>query len=115
MVGMTSHMAITCAQTLCGELYDAITGLVDQAAQKDQADTEDLATVAREAAQHWARCGQVSGRCEPCHHDPLQQLQDYVTGDSRAPLVLHGAAGCGKTTLLSQLALQVMGVRLQWD
>ena len=34
-------------------------------------------------------------------------LQDYVLGKSDRPLILHGASGCGKTSLMAKAASQV--------
>ena len=34
-------------------------------------------------------------------------LQDYVIGKSDHPLILHGASGCGKTSLMAKAASQV--------
>lgn len=36
--------------------------------------------------------------------DKLRQILEYVKGDSKWPLVVHGASGCGKTALLARAA-----------
>ncbi|MDC0936465.1 DUF4062 domain-containing protein [Pirellulales bacterium] len=33
---------------------------------------------------------------------PLDRIRDYLAGDSRYPLVIHGDSGCGKTALLAR-------------
>jgi len=41
----------------------------------------------------------------------LQAILDYVGSDSRWPLVIHGASGCGKTALLARASQEVAKTR----
>lgn len=34
----------------------------------------------------------------------LQKIKDYVLGDSKEPLVVHGESGCGKTSIMALAA-----------
>jgi len=36
--------------------------------------------------------------------EELKAIRDYLDGDSRRPLVVHGASGCGKTALMARAA-----------
>jgi ABC-type molybdenum transport system ATPase subunit/photorepair protein PhrA len=36
----------------------------------------------------------------------LQNVQDYLCGESDEPLVIHGPSGCGKTSLLAMATKQ---------
>ncbi|HEY7391914.1 MAG TPA: ATP-binding protein, partial [Bryobacteraceae bacterium] len=39
----------------------------------------------------------------------LEAIRDYLSNDSRQPLVIHGASGCGKTALLARAAQKATG------
>lgn len=34
----------------------------------------------------------------------LQNIKDYVLGNSKEPLVVHGESGCGKTSIMALAA-----------
>ena len=36
--------------------------------------------------------------------EELKYVEEYIKGDKNTPLILHGAGGCGKTSLLAKCA-----------
>jgi hypothetical protein len=105
----TEHLAQFCADavTRLSEIiqdqideYWCNTGQVsmDRAARELELEQLEYRRFARE------RGGEVSfvGR-----EAELQAILDYVGSDSRWPLVIHGASGCGKTALLARASQEV--------
>lgn len=66
----------------------------------------ELMPVATEALLHWSRC-KMAATDSCCHKELRETMCVYVTGYSDRPLVVHGQAGSGKTTLVSNFALEV--------
>ena len=40
--------------------------------------------------------------------DILDKIKAYVTGASDRPLVVHGHSGCGKTSIMASVAVEVV-------
>ncbi|XP_068084365.1 NACHT and WD repeat domain-containing protein 2 [Anabrus simplex] len=57
----------------------------------------------QELMQHASFC-QKAAQCSVNREAVLQEIKNYVVGESAVPLVLHGPRGCGKSTLLSRAA-----------
>ncbi|XP_071449148.1 uncharacterized protein [Hetaerina americana] len=47
---------------------------------------------------------QQAAQCSVNRNSLLQDIKNYVTGDSHSPMIVHGPTGCGKTTLLARTA-----------
>ncbi|XP_059172229.1 NACHT and WD repeat domain-containing protein 2-like isoform X2 [Physella acuta] len=91
-------------QTLCQRLFDICVRLIDEGVPLP--DVQGSLTLCDEARQHWARCRYTASSFYN-QHQTLQQLQDYVTGLSCRPLVIHGAPGSGKSKLISKIAFHM--------
>jgi hypothetical protein len=47
---------------------------------------------------------QKAAQCSINREKTINEIKTYINGDGRAPLVLFGPGGCGKTTLLARVA-----------
>lgn len=102
---------------LCREVQDRLTGLIEQQIQTYWRDTRtahtngDAAPSAERTARELeierdehGRFGRERGATNSFvgRQDQLLRMLAYVDSDSRWPLVVHGASGCGKTALLAR-------------
>ena len=81
--------------------YKHITKLVDRAMRKEDSSAQGV--IVTEILQHLHACnnsvGSFYGR-----EESLTKAHVYIMGEADTPLVLYGAGGCGKTSLLAKIA-----------
>ena len=76
--------------------------LIDRAMRKE--DNSPQGKIVTELLQHLHAC---KNNCDVFYgrEEELERMKDYITGPSSKPFVLYGAAGSGKSALLSKTAL----------
>ena len=76
--------------------------LIDRAMRKE--DNSPQGKIVTELLQHLHAC---KNNCDVFYgrEKELERMKDYITGPSSKPFVLYGAAGSGKSALLSKTAL----------
>lgn len=47
---------------------------------------------------------QKAAQCSINREKTINEIKNYINGDSTNPLILYGPGGCGKTTLLARIA-----------
>lgn len=81
--------------------YRNITKLVDRAMRKEDSSAQGV--IVTEILQHLHACNSAvkvfHGR-----EESLDRVRSYILGTSDKPIVLYGAGGCGKTSLLAKSA-----------
>ncbi|KAK3582782.1 hypothetical protein CHS0354_035720 [Potamilus streckersoni] len=84
--------------------YDGVVNLIDKAVQREHCLNMDEVYI--EVLQHATmavdRCAMFHGR-----EDILDSVEKYLTNENSEPLVLYGQSGCGKTSIVAQVAKQV--------
>ncbi|XP_068248399.1 NACHT and WD repeat domain-containing protein 2 [Palaemon carinicauda] len=88
-------------QEFCTHFYKGITKLLDRAMRKE--DNSSQGKIVTEILQHLHAC-KNSVMVFYGREEELQRAEEYIKGPSQTPLLLHGAGGCGKTSLLSKIA-----------
>lgn len=81
--------------------YKNIIKLVDRAMRKE--DSSAQGQIVTEILQHLHACNN-SVKVFYGREDSLEQIKNYMLGDSDKILVLYGEGGCGKTSLLAKAA-----------
>ncbi|KAL3862492.1 hypothetical protein ACJMK2_008453 [Sinanodonta woodiana] len=94
----------TYLESFAATFYDCVVNLIDKAVQREHRQNQDEVYI--EVLQHATmavdRCAMFHGR-----EDILDSVEKYLTSDVSEPLVLIGQSGCGKTSLVSQVAKQI--------
>ncbi|XP_050688331.1 NACHT and WD repeat domain-containing protein 2-like [Eriocheir sinensis] len=88
-------------QQFCTDFYKGMTKLIDRAMRKE--DSSAQGQIITEILQHLHAC-KNSVTVFYGREEEVQKVKDYITGPSVNPLLLHGAGGCGKTSLLAKCA-----------
>ncbi|KAL7638639.1 UNVERIFIED_CONTAM: hypothetical protein RMT77_011211 [Armadillidium vulgare] len=88
-------------QQFCRHFYKGITKLVDRAMRKE--DSSPQGQIIAEILQHLHACNN-SVQVFYGRETELEIAEKYIKGPGNKPLVLHGAGGCGKTSLLAKIA-----------
>lgn len=86
--------------TLCNDLTDKLTSLVDKAIQTHSSLNFNDDDLYEEVNHHTALCLSKFNEFHGCE-DLLQAIERYVRSNSKQPLVILGPTGCGKTSLIS--------------
>ncbi|XP_069171975.1 NACHT domain- and WD repeat-containing protein 1 isoform X2 [Procambarus clarkii] len=96
-------------EDLCAQVSPLLISIIDSIIEEDES-KEELKTylgiekrLFHELMQHSLMCqvryGNFQGRQEL-----LTQIRRYLISDSRVPLIIHGEAGCGKSSLIAKAA-----------
>ncbi|XP_061175047.1 NACHT and WD repeat domain-containing protein 2-like [Saccostrea echinata] len=89
---------------LCSDLSSALKELIDREVPKVVVDEKD--ELYDECHQHWLRCKHISADFFGRDLE-YGKLVEYLRGETNQPMVIHGPAGVGKTSLMSKVASQV--------
>jgi len=81
--------------------YRNITKLVDRAMRKEDSSAQGV--IVTEILQHLQACTN-SVKVFYGREESLDRAKEYIMGKSDKPIVLYGAGGCGKTSLLAKIA-----------
>lgn len=82
---------------LCTDVYDRLRKVIDEELQRrDCTDSLDQEVIAHQTF------GQERARVFIGRQDLLQRIQQYLNGQDRHPLVVHGVSGSGKSALLAK-------------
>jgi WD40 repeat protein len=109
----TNHLAQLCAD-VDSRLSEIIQGQIDEYWRSTAQAPMDRATRELEIEQsEYERFAEERGgeKSFVGRKDELRAILDYVKSDSRWPLVIHGASGCGKTALLARASQEVAKTR----
>lgn len=109
----TDHLPQLCADVV-SRLTEIIQGQIDEYWRNTPQASPDRATRELEIEQReYERFAKERGGEESFvgRQAELQAILDYVGSDSRWPLVIHGASGCGKTALLARASQEVANTR----
>ena len=63
--------------------------------------------IAREVLVHSKQALAKTSKIVP-RADILDKIKAYITGKSDRPLVVHGYSGCGKTSVMASVAVEVI-------
>ncbi|KAK8403257.1 hypothetical protein O3P69_000406 [Scylla paramamosain] len=88
-------------QQFCTDFYKGMTKLIDRAMRKE--DSSAQGQIITEILQHLHAC-KNSVTVFYGREEEVKKVEDYIKGPSVNPLLLHGAGGCGKTSLLAKCA-----------
>ncbi|XP_069948531.1 NACHT and WD repeat domain-containing protein 2 [Cherax quadricarinatus] len=88
-------------QEFCTHFYKGMTKLIDRAMRKE--DSSAQGQIITEILQHLHAC-KNSVTVFYGREEEVKKVEDYIKGPSVSPLLLHGAGGCGKTSLLAKCA-----------
>ncbi len=109
----TDHLARLCADVV-RRMSDIIQSQIEEYWRKTaQASTDRAARELEIEQREYERFAQERGGEESFvgRQAELQAILDYVGSNSRWPLVIHGASGCGKTALLARASQEVAKTR----
>jgi hypothetical protein len=109
----TDHLAQLCDDVV-NRLSEIIQGQIEEYWRKTAQASTDRAARELEIEQHeYERFAQERGGEESFvgRQVELQAILDYLGSDSRWPLVIRGASGCGKTALLARASQKVAKTR----
>lgn len=109
----TDHLAQFCAK-VASRLSEIIQGQIQEYWRKTAQVSTDRAARELEIEQReYERFAKERGGEESFvgRQIELQAILDYVGSDSRWPLVIHGASGCGKTALLARASQELAKTR----
>ncbi len=109
----TDHLAQLCADVV-SRLSEIIQGQIEEYWRNTaQASTDRAARELEIEQREYERFAKERGGEESFvgRQVELQAILDYVGSDSRWPLVIHGASGCGKTALLARASQEVAKTR----
>ena len=109
----TGHLARLCADVV-SRLSEIIQGQIEKYWRNTvQASTDRAARELEIEQREHQRFSKERGGEESFvgRQVELQAILDYVGSDSRWPLVIHGASGCGKTALLAHASQEVAKTR----
>ncbi|WAQ94112.1 NWD2-like protein, partial [Mya arenaria] len=90
-------------ETFCQHFYDNVLRLVDNAMDRNEKLSSNPVYV--EVLQHLKACYN-SCKVFQGREDIVDRIKQYVLGKYDKPLILHGASGCGKTSLMAKGASQ---------
>ena len=83
----------------------AVLGLIEKGVEK-RSRLSGYFYVYNEVLDHSHQCvskvAKIHGR-----EDELQEIKQYLMSTNDQPLIVHGESGCGKTSVLAKMALQV--------
>jgi len=105
----TDHLAQLCADVV-SRLSEIIQGQIEEYWRNtSQASTDRAARELEIEQREYERFAKERGGEESFvgRQVELQAILDYVGNDSRWPLVIHGASGCGKTALVARASQEV--------
>ena len=88
-------------QNFIAHFYRNIARLVDRAMRKE--DSSPQGQIVTEILQHLHACNN-SVKVFYGRENDLEKVRKYIIGPSAQPLILFGAGGCGKTSLLAKSA-----------
>ncbi|MPC31022.1 NACHT and WD repeat domain-containing protein 2 [Portunus trituberculatus] len=88
-------------QQFCTDFYKGMTKLIDRAMRKE--DSSAQGQIITEILQHLHAC-KNSVTVFYGREEEVKKVEHYIKGPSVNPLLLHGAGGCGKTSLLAKCA-----------
>ena len=88
-------------QNFVAHFYRNIARLVDRAMRKE--DSSPQGQIVTEILQHLHACQNSVKVFVGREHD-LEKVRRYIVGPSTQPIILYGAGGCGKTSLLAKSA-----------
>ncbi|XP_069163973.1 NACHT and WD repeat domain-containing protein 2 [Procambarus clarkii] len=88
-------------QEFCTHFYKGMTKLIDRAMRKE--DSSAQGQIITEILQHLHAC-KNSVTVFYGREEEVKKVEDYIKGPYVSPLLLHGAGGCGKTSLLAKCA-----------
>lgn len=88
-------------QNFVAHFYRNIARLVDRAMRKE--DSSPQGQIVTEILQHLHAC-QNSVKVFVGRENDLEKVRRYIVGPSAQPIILYGAGGCGKTSLLAKSA-----------
>ena len=92
---------------MTSDLYGEMKRMVDDAIASQELNQRDYPPLLIEIWTHWNYCKQKATDYFPCQTQ-IYDIRDYVTkAHTDGPLVLYGTSGCGKTKLVSMLAMKV--------
>jgi WD40 repeat protein len=109
----TDHLAQLCADVV-SRLSEIIQGQIEEYWRHTaQASTDRAARELEIEQREYERFAKERGGEESFvgRQVELQAILDYVGSDSRWPLVIHGASGCGKTALVARASQEVAKTR----
>jgi hypothetical protein len=105
-------------QTFCDAVYEKFRPIIEHQIEEywNKSVKDSPARTARELEiehREYERFAQERGGVESFvgRKDELQAILNYVGNESRWPLVIHGASGCGKTALLARASQEVAKTR----
>ncbi|MEK7690320.1 MAG: DUF4062 domain-containing protein, partial [Bdellovibrionota bacterium] len=111
----TDHLGQLCANVV-SRLSEIIQGQIEEYWRNTaQASTDRAARELEIEQREYERFATERGGEESFvgRQVELQAILDYVGSDSRWPLVIHGASGCGKTALLARASLDLFNSALR--
>jgi WD40 repeat protein len=111
----TDHLGQLCANVV-SRLSEIIQGQIEEYWRNTaQASTDRAARELEIEQREYERFATERGGEESFvgRQVELQAILDYVGSDSRWPLVIHGASGCGKTALLARASLDLSNSALR--
>ena len=98
-VATSTHKDYT--ERLCNFFFNLVRDKIDENIKLHHSLIKD--ELYSETLQHWetvkVRCKNFIGR-----KDVLQNVKDYILGDTNHVLVIHGESGCGKTSIIAKAA-----------
>lgn len=109
----TGHLAQLCTDVV-SRLSEIIQGQIEEYWHNTaQASTDRAARELEIEQREYERFARERGGEESFvgRQVELQAILDYVGSDSRWPVVIHGASGCGKTALLARASQEVAKTR----
>lgn len=93
-------------EKLCTDVFNVLSSMIQEAiGEKETSDNKD--SVAEEVLQHALFCQRKGLSCHG-RGDFLQLVrQSFLVNDKRQVVILHGESGCGKTSIMAKIAVEI--------
>lgn len=93
-------------EKLCSDVYNVLTSMIQEGI-KDKEIDDSKDSVAEEVLQHALFCQRKALACQGRDEFLREVKQSLLVNDSQRVVILHGESGCGKTSIMAKIAVEI--------